>query len=877
MMRTTRSLLKGVLAVTLIASSFAASTVLAGDDFTLAEYTPNDVLLFTATKGNPERDFIDRYWDEVFDELEKSGLDEDLIDLFSTLIGLAGQDRTEEINELKDRALQLIEGVDWDDLGGRETAFIERITPLTDFSDSNPPILMPDMVLMLRGSSEGASRNYEGLVRILDAAVAEINKAVGARVLLVRKSALEGMKIASVNLLEMAPVRLKLPLSVALRGDIIVIGIRETLFADVMQIMDGNSKKKILADDPHFRNAFAGLPAAEDSKTFFNMQALIKPLRSSIEMIVTKETGPRDVYVHSGMKADINGTNADAMAAYKRGNIEQALALTKKAYEKAPNNCIILYNMACFNTLAGNRDEGLDWLGKAVKAGFYAPRKISGDMDLDSLRGDPRYEAALAMAAEMSTRHHARDVVENYSSEGEAYSILMKVHQTYETKDYEQGLKLIKQAYAIAPDDSKIIYTFACLHTLLGHAAEGLDFLDQAVEAGFYCPRHMMKDLDLESVRNHPRFEKAVAAARKKAEEYAVRRTDGRRAMIKRLIDRIADAAGILDYSATVETTDGYSTETESITVLVPGAEKYPVYSLFGKRPLLTDFDRYLPEETKSFSIAGGIDLDALYEFIWETVALIGPEGMKALAELEKIQEQIGIDIRRDVIDWIDGDSISLTMQDGSTVTLFKVRDEKTAKDKIAKAIDFGSNKMMEVVSQNPALAGLAMMRIRTSPVKHDALEGFQNIHFTISPEPLVWGVADGYVIFGSSADSIALCLATARGEHPSIRSNANAMKEALLPDGPFCGLSLSDRRSLGEDVASGFEVGSMVCGMMGAFIPDPKARPVIGKISNIFGKLAPVARKVDFYKSAASCTTFDGKKWHNRSVTHYFSPEERK
>ena len=40
--------------------------------------------------------------------------------------------------------------------------------------------------------------------------------------------------------------------------------------------------------------------------------------------------------------------------------------------------------------------------------------------------------------------------------------------------------------------------------------------------------------------------------------------------------------------------------------------------------------------------------------------------------------------------------------------------------------------------------------------------------------------------------------------------------------------------------------------------------------------ELAPVAGKIDFYKSTASYTTFDGNAWHTRSVTHYFSPKER-
>ena len=40
--------------------------------------------------------------------------------------------------------------------------------------------------------------------------------------------------------------------------------------------------------------------------------------------------------------------------------------------------------------------------------------------------------------------------------------------------------------------------------------------------------------------------------------------------------------------------------------------------------------------------------------------------------------------------------------------------------------------------------------------------------------------------------------------------------------------------------------------------------------------KLSPVVRKIDFYKSTAAYTTFDGRAWHTRTITHYMSPEER-
>ena len=71
----------------------------------------------------------------------------------------------------------------------------------------------------------------------------------------------------------------------------------------------------------------------------------------------------------------------------------------------------------------------------------------------------------------------------------------------------------------------------------------------------------------------------------------------------------------------------------------------------------------------------------------------------------------------------------------------------------------------------------------------------------------------------------------------------------------------------------------SMGIGSMAMMIPADegggKIRPVLTRLTGIIGKLVPVARKIDFFKSASTCTTFDGRAWHTRQVTHYFSPAE--
>ena len=75
---------------------------------------------------------------------------------------------------------------------------------------------------------------------------------------------------------------------------------------------------------------------------------------------------------------------------------------TQKAYEIAPSSSLVMYNLACFHAMTGNKEEALTWLEKAVDGGFYSPNHMAKDSDLDSLRDDPRYEAALAKATDQA-------------------------------------------------------------------------------------------------------------------------------------------------------------------------------------------------------------------------------------------------------------------------------------------------------------------------------------------------------------------------------------------------------------------------------------------------------------------------------------------
>jgi len=727
-----RSRVVGLIAVVAMVALVCPAAQAKGGKFTLPAAVPGDVFLCVAERHNPERDFLDQYWGEVWEALQASGVGTDLVDLVNSLLSEGQQD---ELERLKERASQLVAGVDWDQLDAREFAFGYRM-PALQKTEGGYNMGPPDMVFLFRGEAEGA---------------AKVNKAAGEEMLQVERKELPGAKVGRLGM-AWAPISL----NVAVRSDVIVIAVGDPMLEETLGLLAGQGSKKAISADPRFASVFKKLPPAEDLMFFFDMQRMLGDIRGIAEEIIESEMSPKEsAVVNAYQNEDAVALNKEAVMAAQDGDHAKALELILKAHEADPADSVVMYNMSCFYCLTGSKEEALKWLGNAVDGGFNNPKLISADPDLKDLRGDPRYEAALAKATQ---------VVAN-GQKGQA---------------------------------------------------------------------------------------KAVHG----------------------ILKRILDVPGIVDHIASIEYTDGYTTHAESMVVLAPDAGSKPFYDVVGKQQPLTTFDRYLPAETVSYSVSNGLDFAALYKFIEDSFHEAGPQGEEMWAYWTKKQQEWEIDVARDLTGWIDGQMVTVQIGQGmasTSVLMLKVTDEAMAREKVASAIEFASTAMKELAASNPMLG---MYAPRTSPLTHEKLEGFYNLAFAM--QPMVWGVADGYLIFGTSADAVALCLETAAGDHPNIRSNKQVMAEALLPEGKFASVSFTDKRGLGQQLSVVLGMVSMAGMGIPMLIPDPDIRQAVVKVVGIVGKLSPVVAKINFYKSTAAYTTFDGKAWHTREVTHYQSPAER-
>lgn len=78
---------------------------------------------------------------------------------------------------------------------------------------------------------------------------------------------------------------------------------------------------------------------------------------------------------------------------YKRTNqLSRAIAAMEQAYRAHPKEPIVLYNLACYFSLGGEKAQALSWLGRALRMESSLRKLVPEEPDFDSLRNDPDFQ-----------------------------------------------------------------------------------------------------------------------------------------------------------------------------------------------------------------------------------------------------------------------------------------------------------------------------------------------------------------------------------------------------------------------------------------------------------------------------------------------------
>ncbi|MGD9855527.1 MAG: hypothetical protein AB7U20_11325 [Planctomycetaceae bacterium] len=72
--------------------------------------------------------------------------------------------------------------------------------------------------------------------------------------------------------------------------------------------------------------------------------------------------------------------------------LDDAIETMLRAYRACPKEPIVLYNIACYYALAGDKGQALSWLGRALRMSPDLRRLVPEETDFDPLRHDADFQ-----------------------------------------------------------------------------------------------------------------------------------------------------------------------------------------------------------------------------------------------------------------------------------------------------------------------------------------------------------------------------------------------------------------------------------------------------------------------------------------------------
>jgi beta-lactamase regulating signal transducer with metallopeptidase domain/Tfp pilus assembly protein PilF len=176
------------------------------------------------------------------------------------------------------------------------------------------------------------------------------------------------------------------------------------------------------------------------------------------------------------------------------------------------------YNAGCSYALAGQKDKAMDALQKSFDEGFDRPDLFAEDEDLNSLRGDARFQKLLnevmnsgTAEAERreATREFERLAKTKEVDEGNWNSVGI---QLLRSGDYDGAAKAFDNEFAVSKDEDAL-YNKACARSLAGQKEEALKLLEQSISTGSVDADHMEEDPDLVPLHGQARFDQLLEMA----------------------------------------------------------------------------------------------------------------------------------------------------------------------------------------------------------------------------------------------------------------------------------------------------------------------------------------------------------------------------
>ena len=340
---------------------------------------------------------------------------------------------------------------------------------------------------------------------------------------------------------------------------------------------------------------------------------------------------------------------------------------------------------------------------------------------------------------------------------------------------------------------------------------------------------------------------------------------------VMELVEEILEEVAVLDYEVTVEYTEGHQNRSAAYGKLVEGYEGKLAGKMFGMGKPFESWNKWVPANSKSYSLSTGMSLHPLWAWMMEEIPEHFPEAEQGIAQLEQIQEQIGIDIDEDILQSFTGESVSVTMPGDGMGPFGAPMDKSVSFVRCANA-----PKIKELMERGLAMLNNIEQLQNMGGVSMEPIEGMEGFDALVAG-PLdqmgvrpVIGFKDGWMVMASDADAVKKVMETKGGSGDTV-VDSDVFKSFDLPvRGPVMSVSYTNTGDNTRAMAQGLQqVGAMLPMAMGMAAQNgadlSKAKDFLALLPSV-GK---IIEKFDFYDKTLSVTQpGSGLSYKRHSVT---------
>ena len=259
---------------------FLAGSAIADD---LRDAAPPGAFMAIYGKHNPERDYQEKHYQAVWDEVQKTKICEKVLQIVQNKMAEGDAAQFVAVREALQNALSPIQ---WDKLmKTSEVMYAQRFEGPTSLQ-----------LVLLRIPDDGAESLKQGIVNLFNLASTASEGKVP-----VATETVAGVELTYLQLPREVPV--KFQPAVGVKGDVIILTTSLELATESLKLL-ANPSAESKFDDPRVKEALASLPEAEDAIVFFDGKAIAEQLQGIPAFIEMASNGDPNAQRFSDLLSD---------------------------------------------------------------------------------------------------------------------------------------------------------------------------------------------------------------------------------------------------------------------------------------------------------------------------------------------------------------------------------------------------------------------------------------------------------------------------------------------------------------------------------------------------------------------------------------------